>query len=330
MRLVLSGFAAAILVALSAPAMAQDTTQEGPSPAQKALAASLHPRQGLVDIPTAEVQLNLGQAYDFLGPDEAKKVLTEGWNNPPDAVEGVLGMIFPHGKTFLDGDAWGAVITYEKTFYVSDKEVAKSDYDKLLTDMQSGEDDENAGRKKAGFGPVHLVGWAEAPSYDKARHNLIWARDIKFDDAAGGDTLNYDVRHLGRQGVLSLNIVAEMDQLPEIREAAHGVAETAEFKPGARYADHQQGDKLAGFGLVGLVAAGAGLVVAKKAGLIALILLFAKKGLVVILAAGAAIANWARRLFGKKAPAPAPDLAPEGAPEPQRVVVPTVENPRGD
>jgi uncharacterized membrane-anchored protein len=327
MRTTLGGLAVAMLLAVVTPSAAADAPQDGPSPAQNALAASLHPRQGMVDIPAATAKLNLGAAYDYLGPDEAKKVLVEGWGNPPDAVEGVLGMIFPHGKTFLDGETWGAVITYEKTFYVSDKDVAKSDYDKLLADMQSGEEKENAERQKAGFQTSHLVGWAEAPSYDKAQHNLIWARDIKFGDAANGDTLNYDVRHLGREGVLSLNVVANMAQLPEIREAAHGVAATAEFNPGSRYADYKQGDKVAGFGLVGLVAAGAGLVVAKKAGLVALILLFAKKGLVVILAAGAAIANWARRLFGPKAPAPASDTP---AAEPLPAMTPTVENPRED
>lgn len=321
MRLVLGGLAAAMLLALAPPGLAQDAPSDGPSPVQKALVASLHPRQGMIDIPAAEAKLNLGTAYDFLSADEAKKVLTEGWGNPPEAVEGVLGMIFPHGKTFLDGDAWGAVITYEKTFYVSDKDVAKSDYDKLLTDMQSGETDENAQRKKSGFEPVHLVGWAEAPSYDKAQHNLIWARDIKFGDAPNGDTLNYDVRHLGRQGVLSLNIIANMAQLPEVREAAHGVASTAEFTPGARYVDYKQGDKVADFGLIGLVAAGAGLLVAKKAGLLALILLFAKKGMIVLLAAGAAIGNWARRLFGRKPPAPAPQS------ELEQPATPTVVDP---
>jgi uncharacterized membrane-anchored protein len=302
MRAILSGVFAAILTVLATPALAQ----EGPTPAQTALAAELHPRQGVVDLAAAKIRLNLGSDYDFLDAAEAKRVLVEGWGNPPTVAEGVLGMIFPHGKTFLDRDVWGAVITYEETFYVSDKEVAKSDYDKLLTDMRTGEDTANAERDKAGFAPVHLVGWAEPPSYDKAHHNLIWARDIRFGDAGGVDTLNYDVRHLGRRGVLSLNIVAEMPQLSEIRQAAHGLAATAEFNAGERYADYQTGDKTAGYGLVGLVAAGAGLLAAKKLGLIAVILLFAKKGFVVILAAGAAIARWGRGLLGRKAPAPAP------------------------
>lgn len=319
MRAISSGVFAAILAILTTPALAQ----EGPTPAQTALAAELHPRQGAVDLPAAKARLDLGTAYDFLDAAQAKRVLVEGWGNPPAAAEGVLGMIFPHGKTFLDKDVWGAVITYEETFYVSDKEVAKSDYDKLLADMRTGEDDRNAERTKAGFAPVHLVGWAEPPSYDRERHNLIWARHIRFGGEGGVDTLNYDVRHLGRRGVLSLDIVADMPQISEVREAAHGVATAAEFNAGERYADYQAGDKMAGYGLVGLVAAGAGLLAVKKLGLLAVILLFAKKGFVVILAAGAAIARWGRGLFGKKAPALAPSAEPaaaDDAPKPEPTV----------
>lgn len=270
-----------------------------PAATDSALLSSLHPQSGHIALPSADAELNLSPDYDFIPADEAKRILTEGWGNPPAMSEGVLGMIFPHGKTYLDPDAWAAVITYEQTFYVSDKDASKADYDKLLTDMRSGEDEENAARQKEGYPAVHLVGWAQPPSYDRAHHNLIWARDIAF-SGAKEDTLNYDVRHLGRRGVLSLNIVAGMPQLAEIRAAAPEVARQAEFVAGSRYTDHAWLDKSAGYGLVGLVAAGAGLAVAKKAGLLAILLLVAKKGLVLIVAAGAAVMNGVRKMFGKK------------------------------
>nr|QQZ48803.1 DUF2167 domain-containing protein [Phenylobacterium glaciei] len=134
---------------------------DGPSPEMKALLAQLHPKTGRIGLPTAKATLTLGPNYEFLDATQARKVLTEGWGNPPEASEGVLGMIFPVGKTFLDDDVWGAVVTYEETFYVSDDEAKPSDYDKLLTDMRSGEDAENETRKKNGFTSVHLVGWAQ-------------------------------------------------------------------------------------------------------------------------------------------------------------------------
>lgn len=292
----------AAVVLLSGQALAEEAL-DAPSPEAKALLASLHPRSGHIALPTAEAELNLSDAYDFLPADEAKRVLVEGWGNPPDMADGVLGMILPHGKTFLDEDAWAAVITYENTFYVSDKEANKADYEKVLQDMRAGEAEENAAREKAGYPPIHLVGWAQPPSYDKAHHDLVWARQIKFGDQ-DVDTLNYDVRHLGRRGVLSLNIVSSVPHLAEIRAAAPDVARQAEFVAGARYADHAWLDKSAGYGLAGLVAAGAGLAVAKKAGLLAVIFVFAKKGLVLLVAAGAAAMNWLRGVFGRK-PKPA-------------------------
>jgi len=307
---------------LAVQARAETSPPAAEDAAERALLASLHPRNGVVALPSAEASLNLGDRYDFLDAADAKRVLTEGWSNPPSAADGVLGMIFPHGRTFRDKGVWAAVISYEQTFYVSDKAVGQSDYDKLLAEMKSDAASMDEERKKGGFDVIRVVGWAEPPTYDRAAHNLVWARDLKFGDAKT-DTLNYDVRHLGRRGVLSLNIVGEMPQLAEIHQAAHGLAATAEFQPGARYADHTWTDKSAGYGLVGLVAAGAGLVVAKKLGLVALLALFAKKGIVVIGAVGVAIANWARRTFGGKARAakagtptalPAP-IAALGAPD---------------
>ncbi|MBW8816321.1 MAG: DUF2167 domain-containing protein [Caulobacterales bacterium] len=268
---------------------------------------SLKPIHGVVTLGTANARLNLGSGYYFLGAADAKRVLTEAWGNPPSSVEDVIGLIFPEGKMFAD-DSWGAVVTFAPSGYVNDKDAKTADYDKLLRDMQSGEDDLNAQRKKDGFDPQHLVGWAQAPSYDPARHDLIWAREFQFGDQED-HTLNYDVRHLGRRGVLSLNMVSTMSQLPSVRTAAQQLAQTAEFEDGYRYAEFKSGDKTAGYGLAGLVAAGAGLLVAKKVGLIGVILLFAKKGIAIILAAAAGGWAWLRRVFGRKPREPAPQPA---------------------
>ena len=79
----------------------------------------------------------------------------------------------------------------------------------------------------------------------------------------------------------------------------------AEFQPGSRYADYQAGtDKEAEYGLAGLVAAGAGIAVAKKVGLIGIILAFGKKFLFVILAVAAGLGAWARRKFRGGEPEP--------------------------
>ena len=50
-------------------------------------------------------------------------------------------------------------------------------------------------------------------------------------------TLNYDVRVLGREGVLSMNAVAGMDLLEQIRSEMRPLIEVAEFNEGYRYAE---------------------------------------------------------------------------------------------
>lgn len=263
----------------------------------RSLLDSLHPQAGNIAISPAKAALHLGKDYYFLPADEAKRVLTEGWGNPPDAVTNVLGMVFPAGKTFLD-DGWGAVITYEATGYVGDEDAKTADYDALMKDMQASEQASNEELTKTGYAEQHLIGWAQPPAYDPVRHSLIWARDIRF-EGRKVDTLNYDVRLLGRHGVLSLNMVSTMPHLNEIQAAATGFGKAASFDDGARYADYDPSmDKKAEFGLAGLVAAGAGVAVAKKLGLMGAILVFGKKFLVLILAGGAAAVAWIRRKMG--------------------------------
>jgi uncharacterized membrane-anchored protein len=276
---------------------------------------SQHHIIGTVPLLGTGASLKLGARYYFLGPDEAKQVLRE-WGNPPDAARGVLGIVFPAGKTFLD-ETWGAVVTYEDAGYISDQDADKTDYNKYIADLQNGEAAENEARKKDGFPSSHLVGWAQPPTYDKARHEMIWARDIRFAGQTD-DSLNYDVRLLGRKGFVSLNLVSTMSQLPAVRADAAALAAAAAFDPGSAYADYKAGsDKKAEYGVAGLVAAGLGLAVAHKLGLIAVLALFAKKFIVLIGAALAGGAAWVRRLFGRdKAPASPSAPATADAQEP--------------
>lgn len=260
---------------------------------------SLKPQTGVIALPAAKATLNLGEAYYFLSAKDARKVLTEGWGNPPEAADGVLGMVFATGTDFLTKGAWGGVLTFEETGFVTDEDAASEDFNTVLSQMKEGEEERNKALVGQGYAPTHLIGWAQPPSYDAARHDLVWAREIQFGDETD-HTLNYDVRHLGRHGVLSISLVSQMSHLGEVQPAAAALARTAEFDAGSTYADFKKGDKTAGYGLAGLVAAGAGLAVAKKAGVLAILLLVLKKGGVFILGGLAAAGGWFRTRFGKK------------------------------
>lgn len=296
MRKMLTAGMALALAAAATPIAAEpagDTSKELVD-----LAKTLKPQHGKIVLPAAKATLDIGTAYDFYGPEDAGKILTKIWGNPPESAEGVMGLVMKAGSSPVS-DAWGAVVSYEATGYVSDEDAAKTDYTELLDSMREGEAESNKQRKESGYPEIHLAGWAEQPGYDQANHSVVWARDLKFSDSQV-DTLNYDVRSLGRGGVLSLNLVSSMPHLAEVKAAAHEFASHAAFDPGARYADFDPSlDKKAEYGIGGLVAAGAGVVVAKKLGLLALMLKFIKPLLIAVVAGFAAFKNKLKGLFGR-------------------------------
>lgn len=259
----------------------------------------LDKQTGNILLPAAKARLTLGDRYYFVPAKDAAVVLEQMWGNPPGTAKDVLGIVFEKGVNAYDA-VWGGVVTFDPTGYVSDAEAKNEDYGAVLVQMREGEEERNAERRKLGFPGMQLVGWAQAPSYSAARHALIWARELKI-DRSQVNSLNYDVRLLGREGVLSMNMVSDMQHLTDVRSAAASFGTAASFAPGATYADYNSAtDKAAEFGLAGLVAGGAGLAVAKKLGLLAIILAFGKKFIVLIGIALVAAVRYGSRLISNR------------------------------
>jgi uncharacterized membrane-anchored protein len=225
--------------------------------------AKLGYQTGTVTVGDGLATIALPPSFRFIGPDGSKRLLTEAWGNPPGAADDVLGMLIPVAQSPLSDGGWGVVVSFDDDGYVNDDDAGSLDYSKMLTEMQASAREGNEDRKAQGFEPVTLVGWAEPPHYDKGAHKLYWAKELAFGDSAD-HTLNYNIRILGRRGVLVLNAVSGMDQLATIRTESQALLPAVEFKDGHRYTDYLPGkDKAATYGLVGLIA-GAG---AAKAGL---------------------------------------------------------------
>ncbi|MBI1400099.1 DUF2167 domain-containing protein [Hyphomonas sp.] len=298
--------ALAALCVLALPVLAQGEdetlTPEEAEAAYRAYAeevlADVTPDHGIIALERSPVTLSVSDDYDFYSASESRTILEDLWGNPEDT--NVLGMIFPAGLSPVDA-SWGAVLTYEDTGYVTDDDAASTDYAQLLNDMQSGTRESNAARVRQGFEEVQLVGWAVPPSYDAESHRLIWAKDLLFASSDGTHTLNYDMRLLGRHGVLSVNMVAAMDALSDVRSAGPDVLALASFNPGATYADYVKGDKTAGYGVAALIAGGAGVAVLKKTGLLVILFAFLKKGFILIPVLLAGVWRVIRGLFGGKA-----------------------------
>ena len=254
---------------------------------------SLDRRQGKVILPNGVATLNVPDQFYYLGPDAVEKVLVEIWSNPPGSGSDTLGMLFPAGVTPIDDECWAVTIAYEEDGHVSDEDAGELDYDELLAQMKEETRLASDERVKQGYDSIELVGWAAQPFYDQAAHKLHWAKEIRF-GGQDASTLNYNIRVLGREGVLVLNFIAGMHQKAQIDSNVDAVLALAEFNQGSRYEDFDPSvDQIAAYGIGALVA---GKVVA-KAGILAAALVFAKKFGVLILLGGGALAS---RLFKRK------------------------------
>lgn len=261
-----------------------------------ALDASLRYAEGVVPLGENLATLRLASGLRYLDPAMTERLLVEGWGNPDGSD--TLGMIVPAGTSPLSEEGWGIVVTYDEEGYVSDEDADAIDYDALLTEMKSSTAEANQERVEQGYDRVELVGWAAPPRYEKESHKLFWAKELAF-EGAPSHTLNYNVRVLGRRGVLVLNAVAGMEQLGLVQSTMPAVIAAADFNEGHRYADYQPGtDKVAAYGLAALVAGG----IAAKSGLFAKLFgvaLAAKKiAIPAVLAAFAGARAWWRRKSG--------------------------------
>lgn len=286
------------LLMTAAPATAGDIDSAARSPEQEAFLAGRKAKEKALTYRTGEIELNGGLAvvrlpdgYRYLDEDQTGIVLSEMWGNPPGAK--TLGMILAPGLTPLQDDSWAVILEYEEDGYVKDDEAESIDYDDLLKDMQKSSQESNEAREKQGYEPIRIVGWAEKPHYDKATNKLHWAKEITFGNSRE-NTLNYNIRILGRKGVLVLNAVAGMSSLPAVKAGIGPILTAVEFKEGNRYSEFDpKMDKVATYGIAGLVAGG----VLAKVGffkVLFLAILGAKKFLIIGLIA---LVAFAAKLF---------------------------------
>lgn len=265
----------------------------------KSLADRLKYQQGQIDLNNGLATIRLTDGFRYLDPAGAETVLIGIWGNPSRGSK-TLGMIVPAGFNPFDRQAWCVVVDFEEDGYVKDGDADSINYTKLLKEMKEATRNASAERVKNGYPSIELVGWATPPRYDKETHKFYWAKEIKFGDSAGENTLNYNLRILGRRGILVLNVVSGMPQFPEVQKATPEILAMVDFSAGHRYADYTPGtDKLATYGLAALVAGG----IAAKTGLLKglfLGLLAMKKFLIVGVIAVAALL---KKLFsGPKTP----------------------------
>ncbi len=287
-------------LALAFTSLAQDK-DKGPSAEELAafkklqtLLQTLKYQDGEVTLAGGKAKLTLTPDFQYLAPAEARKVLVDVWGNPPAVASAIEGMIIQKGTDFLAEDAWAAIIQWKEDGYVKDEEFASTDFNKMLTELKEQSKEQSKERVKQGYGKLEVAAWAQPPQYDKTTHKLYYAKALDVDGPVQG--LNYDIRVLGRAGVLEVSIISSMPYLADIDKKAPEILGMVDFTAGNRYADYKDGDKVAAYGIAGLIAGG----VLAKAGFFKGLLLLLVKLWKPVLIGVALIGAFIAKMLGRK------------------------------
>ncbi|CAL2080704.1 DUF2167 domain-containing protein [Tenacibaculum sp. 190524A02b] len=246
-------------------------------------------QHGKINLLDGVAEINVPKGYKFLNAKQSKFVLTDLWGNPPSEV---LGMLFPEDITPLSENfSYAVEITYSDEGYINDEDAKDLNYEDLLEQMQDDANKGNEERSKLGYPAIELVGWASQPFYDATNKKLHWAKELKF-EGEEINTLNYNIRVLGRKGYLNLNAIGTIDVLPNFNKDVNQVLQSVSFTQGNTYADfNPEIDKVAAYGIGGLIAGK----ILTKVGFFALLLKFWKFIAIAIIGAFTAFKN---KIFG--------------------------------
>lgn len=204
-------------------------------------------------------QLRMGPEFQFTGP-AGTKTLMEMMQNPVGGHE--LGLVAPQNVD-ADGD-WFVIFEFSEVGYVRDDEKDKLDADAILESIREGTASANEERKKRGWAALEIVGWQTSPRYNDATKNLEWAISAQSE---GRPVLNHNTRILGRSGVMEASLVCSPEQYETAKRKCNELLASFVFTSGNTYAEFREGDRIAEYGLTGLIAGGT-VAAAAKAGLL--------------------------------------------------------------
>ena len=171
------------------------------------------------------------------------RVLLERMKNP--VPDGLIGILAP------DSGKWWAVLTFMDVGFVKNADKEQINPPAVLKALQKRSEMQNSERKEQGMASIVSVEWERRPVYDAAGHSLQWALRA---ETQSSKVVNETVLFLGRRGVLEIITVqpfqAASDLIP-LQQLIKNIT----FKEGQRYADYQDGDKIAGSSLSQLIVA---------------------------------------------------------------------------
>jgi len=287
----------ALVLGLGGPVLAAPSDQQEAQIRQAAQAARAAAQPGPRDItPQDQGTIHIPAGESFIPAQQADDLMAALGNH---REPGRVGLIVPRGELAH----WLVDVSWVHDGYVRDGDAKEWQPDAMLDNIREGTEKQNEDRIAKGIPALDITGWVEKPTYDNATHRLIWslAAKVRGAQADQPQNINYNTYALGREGYFSLDLITDSQAIAADKSVVNALLASLQYAPGKRYQDFTEGsDKVAAYGLAGLI----GVVAIKKLGLLAIAGAFLLKAwkLALVLALGgwAAVKRFFGRMLGRK------------------------------
>ena len=239
-------------------------------------------------------EIRVPEGFLFTGSDGAPKYLELSENTPDPTTMGVL---FP----ISDDDKWVVYFNYQDIGHVPDDEHKTIDAAAILANLKAGTEASNSERRTRGWEELHVTDWIIPPGYEPETKRLAWGVGLKT--GGGADGANYDVRLLGRTGVMSVTLSCPPDSVRSLVPKLQTILAGFNYNSGHKYGEWRSGDKMAAYGLTGLITGGAAVADAKSGLLAKIGIAIAKMGKAIFIGILAICAGIWQMICGKKSSA---------------------------
>lgn len=184
--------------------------------------------------------IEVPEGYRLTGEAGARTLLERMKNPVPD---GLIGILAP------DSGKWWVVLTFTDVGYVKNADKERIDPASILNAVQKHSEIQNNERTEQGMASIVSVDWERPPIYDAESHSLEWALRA---ETQSSKVVNDTVLLLGRRGVLEI-ITVQPYEASSKANPLQQLIKSITFKEGQRYADYQNGEKIADISLSQLI-----------------------------------------------------------------------------
>jgi uncharacterized membrane-anchored protein len=216
---------------------------------------------GKYPLPLSNSTISIPRGYILLtGKDVDEFYAIEG-DLPTEGLEAYV----------CESENFGNSVIFENinAGYIPIDDWKELDAKELLKSITDNTENANKERKERGLPEIHVLGWIQEPTLDRITNTVYWA--IEADSGEADNLVNSVALRLGREGFERITWVTSRSAYIPFGGHLDILLQAHSFDPGYRYNDYKIGDKIAEYGIAGLVAASVGGKLVKAGGIAALL-----------------------------------------------------------